>query len=650
MGIAADIVIIVVAGLLGGLVARLLKQPFIIGYILSGILIGPNAAGLLSSDIHEIEMLAEIGVALLLFAIGLEISLEALKPVRNIALIGTPIQMLLTIAFGLGIGRYFALDWQASLWLGAMLSLSSTMVLLKTLINQGWMGTLSSRVMVGMLIVQDLAIVPLMIILPQMNNAQAGLPLLGISLAKAAVFLFVMIFLGKRIIPIILKYIARSNSRELFLLSITALGLGIGYGTYLLGLSFAFGAFVAGLVLSESDYGHQALSDIIPLRELFGLLFFTSVGMLFEFNFLVEHWDKVLLLTIFVVLGKGTIFWSIARVFKYVNVVPFAVALGLFQVGEFSFVLARVGLTSGGVSHDLYALVLTTAIITMMATPLLSSLTTPIYRWYKTKQQTIPLESINLSTHTLKDHIIIAGAGRVGLNIAVVLQRLGIRYVMIELNYRGIEAAKEEGHPVLFGDAAHEVVLEAAGIEHARLLMNTVPSIVNSITIAKLSKKANPNLHIIARAAGTDHMNNLYELGVYEVVQPEFEASLEMTRQALLHYDYTASSILSFTDEIHQERYESAGKKTLENKYLSTLMSAGKMMDLHWLKLEDDSIYTRKTLMESRIRSETGVSVVAIIRAEEVLPNPSPDFQLLPDDILGVIGTNEQVHQLKEKC
>ena len=282
MGISGDIAIIVVAALLGGLIAQRLKQPLILGYILAGVVVGPNTGGITVSEVHTVEKLAEIGVALLLFALGLEFSFRELRPVRDIALFGTPIQIVLTAAFGFGTGMLLGWDWIPCVWFGALISLSSTMVILKTLENQGMFGTLSSRVMIGILIVQDLAVVPMLIILPQLSDPQAGLPILALAALKAAVFLVVVIFAGTRVIPLIMKYVAHWNSRELFLIATTALGLGIGYGTYLFGLSFALGAFVAGMLLSESDYGYQALSDIIPLRDIFSLLFFTSIGMLID--------------------------------------------------------------------------------------------------------------------------------------------------------------------------------------------------------------------------------------------------------------------------------------------------------------------------------------------------------------------------------
>jgi CPA2 family monovalent cation:H+ antiporter-2 len=341
--------------------------------------------------------------------------------------------MLLTIGYGYALGRWLGWENVPSLWLGSIISLSSTMVLLKTLMNQGRLGTLSSRVMIGMLIVQDLAVVPLMIILPQLNNPETGLPILGYAVIKAIIFLLLMVFGGTWAIPRLMAYIAKWNSRELFLLAITAIGLGVGYATYLFGLSFAFGAFVAGMVLSESDYSHQALSDIIPLRDLFGMLFFVSVGMLLDPAFLIHNFGLVMLVVTVVAVGKGLIFGGVARLFGYGNVVPIAVGLGLFQVGEFSFVLARVGLSSHSLSQDAYALILTTAIMTMVLTPVISGLTAPLYSAWKQRFKSEPLQTINIPQTGLHGHVVIAGGGRIGQHIGQILQQLGFPFVIIEL-------------------------------------------------------------------------------------------------------------------------------------------------------------------------------------------------------------------------
>lgn len=327
MGFAADLIIIIMAGFVGGLVLHRFRMPLLLGYIFAGVIIGPYALGIIP-DIKNIEFLSEIGVALLLFSIGLDFSFRELRQVGRIAVIGTPIQIALTIGYGYAIGRLFGFDAVPSLLLGAVMSLSSTMVVIKTLMNQELMGTLSSRVMIGILIVQDLAAIPMMIIIPQMNNIQDGLPLLGLAVVKAVGFLVIIFFVGTRAIPFILKVVARWNSRELFLLAVTTIGLGIGYVTHLAGLSFAFGAFVAGMVLNESDYSHQALSDIIPLRDILVLFFFTSIGMLFDLGFMIENLRVIMMITLAVLIGKGMLFAGISRAFGYRNVIPIALALG----------------------------------------------------------------------------------------------------------------------------------------------------------------------------------------------------------------------------------------------------------------------------------------------------------------------------------
>lgn len=643
MGITGDIIVIVIAAFFGGLIARLLKQPLIIGYILAGVLVGPHMGIVKVTNIHDIELLAEIGVALLLFAIGLEFSFSKLKPVRKIALIGTPIQMLLTIGFGFAIGTLFGFDWQKSIWLGALISISSTMVTLKTLMSQGWLGTLSSRVMIGMLIIQDLAIVPMMIILPQLNNPGAGLPLLGMAAVKAAIFILAMILLGTKVFPFMLRRIARWNSRELFLLFITAFGLGVGYGTYLFGLSFAFGAFIAGMVLSESDYGHQALSDIIPLRDIFGLLFFTSVGMLLDPRFLVENYQMILVLILVVSLAKGIIFTTISRIFKYRNIVPIAVGLGLFQIGEFSFVLARIGLSTNSIDNGLYSLVLTATVATMLMTPFVSGLSAPLYslrkKWFKYE----PVETINLPDTGLSDHVVIAGGGRVGQNIAQILQRMKLSFVIIELDFRCVENMKKSGYPIVYGDASQDAVLEAAHISDASLMLLTIPSVVNSQTITDRVRHLNPGLHIVARSISVEHTEEMHHRGVYEVVQPEFEASLEFTRQALLHLNISIKEIQQFTDAVRREMYAPLYESNYSYRTISQLESACNLIDLNWVTLRQGSPVIGKTIRELQIRSKTGVTVVAVMRDVSLQMNPGPDYRFKPDDLVGVVS---EPHQL----
>lgn len=640
MGITSDIVIIIVAALIGGFVALKLKQPLILGYILAGVIVGPHTGGVTVSEIHNIELLAEIGVALLLFALGLEFSLKQLKPVRTVALAGTSLQMLLTTALGVAIGRLLGWGWIASIWLGALISLSSTMVILKTLMNQGWLGTLSSRVMIGMLIVQDLAVVPFMIILPKLNNPQTGVLLLGISALKAAVFIIAIVLLGTRLLPRLMAYIAKWNSREFFLLSVTATGLGVGYATYLSGLSFAFGAFVAGMVLSESEYSHQALSEITPLRDIFGLLFFTSVGMLLDPSFLAARWDQVLLLVALVSLGKATIFTLITRLFGYGNVVPLAVGLGLFQIGEFSFVLAGIGLTTQSISNEAYSLILSTAVVSMLLTPFVSGLTAPLYSLQKRFFKREPMETINLPESGLLKHVVIAGGGRIGRQIALVLQSVGIPFVIIELDYYAIEKIKRAGFAVIYGDASQPTVLEAASIDGARLLVVTIPAVIVAQSIVEKAKTANPNLGIVARSEGIEQIRTLLEIGATEVVQPELEAGLEIVRQALVHLHIPATQVLRYVDTARRELYASIGKG--EDKISSRLKTAGNLLELNWSTVERDSVLNGCTIGNLGIRTRTGVSVVGVMRGSIFHPNPTPQFRFAEGDFIAVIGSREQ--------
>jgi len=555
MGIAGDIAIIVTAALLGGIIAQILRQPLIIGYILAGVFVGPYTGGISIADVHNIEKLAEIGVALLLFALGLEFSFRELKPVRNIALIGTPIQIVLTTAYGFCIGQLMGWEWVTSVWFGALISLSSTMVILKTLEKQGMLGTLSSRVMIGVLIIQDLAVIPMLIILPQLNAPDGGWHILAWAVLKAAIFLVIVIIAGVRIIPWVMRFIANWNSRELFLVATTALGLGIGYGTYLFGLSFAFGAFVTGLLLSESDYAYQALSDIIPLRDIFSLLFFTSIGMLLDPGYLMNHLGIILFLVVVVMLGKALILAALSKIFRYRNVIPLAMGLGLSQVGEFSFVLGLVGLNTQSISSEFYSMVLTMTIVTMLLTPFVSGLTSPFYTVWCRWRKPVPLEPLHFPKTGLHDHLVIAGGGRIGNSIAHVLQKLEIPFVVIELNSRRVDDLRVHGFPLLYGDASKETILKAAEIDKARLLLITTPLSVIAREIVEQAKKINAGLHIIARAQGIEEMGALHDQGVGHIVQPEFEASLEMTFQALRHLDMPIDQIRQFTDEVRRGLY-----------------------------------------------------------------------------------------------
>jgi CPA2 family monovalent cation:H+ antiporter-2 len=642
MGIAADIAIILVAALLGGFIAQRLRQPLILGYIVAGILVGPHTGGVTVTEIHDIELLAEIGVALLLFALGLEFNFKKLERVRPIAFLGTPIQLLLTIALGYGIGQVFGWSPYQSLWFGALISLSSTMVILKTLMAQGTLGSLASRIMIGMLIVQDLAVVPMLIILPELQNLERGLPQLGLAVLRAAVFLLAMIYGGTRVIPAVLKRVAAWNARELFLISVMALGIGIGYVTYLVGLSFAFGAFVAGMVLSESEYSHQALSDIIPLRDVFGMLFFVSVGMLLDPAFLLANLGLVLLVVLLITVGKAVILGGLTRAFGYHGLTPFAVGLGLFQIGEFAFVLARVGLARQAISPDLYALVLATAVMTMVLTPFATRATQPIEQWYRRWRGAAPPMPMPIPDGEPHNHIIIAGYGRVGRYTADVLRRLNLPFVVIELDQHLTDQVKTTGVPVIYGDASSPIVLEAAGIHSARLMLVAVSAAIDIELIVRGVRQLNPDLHIVVRAARRAQIEELRAFGIHEIVQPEFEAGLEMVRQSLLHFDIPAVEIERLSDAVRSELYQPFQTLHTDAHLLDRLRRTRRLLDIEWVTIPADSPLVGESIGSAAIRQHTGASIVAVLRDTETHHNPGPTLVLNAGDSVAVLGMPEQ--------
>jgi CPA2 family monovalent cation:H+ antiporter-2 len=642
MGIAADIAIILVAALLGGFVAQRFGQPLIVGYIVAGVLVGPYTGGVTVTEIHDIELLAEIGVALLLFALGLEFNFKKLQRIRAIAFIGTPIQIALTIGVGYGIGQLLGWSAYESIWFGALVSLSSTMVILKTLMAQGTLGTLASRIMIGMLIVQDLAVVPMLIILPELQNLGQGLQTLGFAVLRAIVFLLIMVYGGMWFIPLVLRRVAAWNSRELFLVSVMAIGLGIGYATYLVGLSFAFGAFVAGMVLSESDYSHQALSDILPLRDVFGLMFFVSVGMLIDPAFLIANLGTVLLVVLLVASAKALVFAGVTRAFGYREQIPLAVGFGLFQIGEFAFVLARVGLAKGAIRSETFALILATAVITMVLTPFATRAVDPLFAWYQRRRGRPQIEAAHLPDEELRDHIIIVGYGRVGRYAGEVLHQLNMPCVVIDQDQRAVDQAKASGLPVIYGDASSPVVLEGAGVHNARLVLVVVSAALDVELVVRQVRELDPDLHIVARATRLSQVEDLRRFGIHEIVQPEFEAGLELVRQTLLHFDIPAAEIEHLSDAIRTERYQPFQTLHTDAQVLAQLRRARHALDIEWMTLPPEAPIVGQPIGASGIRERTGALIAALLRDETVVGNPGPEEVLSAGQSIAIVGTPEQ--------
>jgi monovalent cation:H+ antiporter-2, CPA2 family len=436
--------------------------------------------------------------------------------------------------------------------------------------------------------------------------------------------------------------VASWNSRELFLMSVVAIGLGIGYGTYLFGLSFAFGAFVAGMVLSRSEYSYQALADIGPLRDVFAMLFFVSVGMLIDPAFLVEQAGAIALVIAGVFVVKGLIFAGVARSFGYVNIAPFAVGLGLFQVGEFSFVIAQTGLSVGAISEEVYSVALMAAVVTMSATPFATRLAPLVYGRWRERYPREPLKTFNLPDRGLRDHVVVIGYGRVGGFVAQLLHRLEQPFVVVDSNPASADRARDAGFPTISGDGAADPVLEAAGIERARLVILTVPDALGARLIVSRVRAIDPEIHIVARSSSADQLADLGRLGVYEAVQPEFEAGLELGRQALSHLGVGAEQIQQFSDKVRSELYAPMASGATEDGLLAQLRRTSRLIETEWVRVPEESAITGKTIGELGIRNRIGASVVAVVRGEEVLPNPGPQESFRGGDVVGVLGTAEQ--------
>lgn len=543
------------------MLARLLRLPLLVGYVLAGIVVGPHTGGPTVGQIDEIELLAEIGVALLLFSLGLEISFANLRPVRKIALIGGPIQILATAAaatiaaiVGLGMGPVEAT------WFGSMISVSSTMVVLKVLTAGGLTNTLASRVMIGMLVMQDLAVIPMLVILPRLGGDPSDLlSRLGASLVISGGFLAATYFLGTRFLPVLLRRILAWGSRELFLVAVVATGVGVGSATHAAGMSFALGAFVAGIILSESEFSHQALSDVVPLRDIFGLLFFVTVGMLFDPGYAVKNAWLITLVILLIFAGKALIFGLIARAFGYTYMAPWIIGLGLSQIGEFSFVLARTGMASGLVSKSTYDLALTATIITMALSPTVSSLALPLGRYFRRKLPGPSPAAMPSPIPALSRHVILGGYGRAGRAVAQALHAASTPFVIIESNHALMPDIAKAGYHGIWGDITSPEILHAARVEYAMMLLLTMPdySVVH-LTIQR-AHQINAGLNVIARAARSHHVEELRHLGVASAVQPEFEGGLEMVRQALIACRQKESDVQRIVGKIRAELYSPDG-------------------------------------------------------------------------------------------
>ena len=536
-----DIVIIFLAAFLGGLLARSLRLPVLLGYLAVGMVIGPHVLGVVG-EVDTVRVLAEFGVILLLFSVGIEISFRDLRNHGKVVVLGGIGQIAGTavVAYFIGI----ALGWhseQAAVF-GLVVSLSSTMVVLKTLTDLGQLRSVHGQVLTGNLLVQDLAFVPMMAILPALGGEAGGfLADFALGIAKAAVVLGLMALLGGKAIPWLLSHVAHLGSREVFILTVVAIIFTIAAITESVGLSAALGAFVAGLLLNQSDFGHRALSEVVPLRHVFSALFFVSLGMLTEPAFLAENWRVVLVTIGVAVLVKFALTASLTRAFGYLPHTALLTGLGIGQVGEFSFILAGSAVTLGIVGDDFLSLIVVSAVVTMAMTPWVMnggerainglsqrvSLLRPYRLGNKKSEERQP---------SLEGHVVVCGFGHIGSLVAQALSEHAVNFIVIDLDPQMVVQCRGQGHPAIHGESGSEAVLEAAGVKFARLMVISTADPISAWVTAQQALHLNPDLDIVARVHSREEGERLQRLGVREVVWPEMEAGLGMVRHSLQRY------------------------------------------------------------------------------------------------------------------
>jgi CPA2 family monovalent cation:H+ antiporter-2 len=549
MGIASDLVLIVLTALVGGLAARACHQPVIIGFILAGIVVGPYTGGPTVEHLHDIQMLAEVGVALLLFTIGLEFSFAELRRLAKISFGATPLQIVLCMLACVIAGALLGLPRADALWLGGAVALSSTMVVMKSLASRDALDSEAGRIMLAVLIAQDIAVVPLIIILPQLSGSSIDVAPLAWALGKSALFLAIMYLTGTRLFPRLFSWIGRLGSNELFFVATLSIALGAGYISHAFGLSFALGAFAAGMLLSETDFNHQALSDVSGLRDLFGLIFFVSVGMLFNPDFFFAHIGVIFLGTVLLVVLKALLVAGPLRLSGFGVTSSLVAGLGLAQVGEFAFVVATTGQRVGQLSHDSFAYMISVGVLSMVLTPSLlwaGSFVPALFRSGEIRDLTevAPRDEVG--------HILIVGGGVVGVLVARTLETLGKPYLLVERDYRKVTHLRAEGFHVLFGDATHRAVLEAAAIRSASLVVvaSTRDGFLSGM-VATMKSLA-PHVSIVARVQDIESAVLLPDGAVQELVQPQKEVALEMIRQSLVALKIIEPEITATLEALRQ--------------------------------------------------------------------------------------------------
>ncbi|MFO7597157.1 MAG: cation:proton antiporter [Desulfocurvibacter africanus] len=629
------------------IVCHRFRIPAIIGFLLTGVLAGPHGLGLVSAA-HEVEVLAEIGVILLLFVIGMELSFKELLRIKKPVFLGGAAQVLLTIVVFDGLAMLMGASAGHAVFAGFLAALSSTAVVLKLLSERAELDAPHGRIALGILIFQDIVVVPMMLLIPFLSgragNLGASLMLLAI---KTVVIILILWVLAKWVIPRVLLMVVRTRSRELFLMTTLGLCFSVAMLTSAVGLSLSLGAFLAGLLMSESEYSLSALEGILPFRDVFTSVFFVSIGMLLDMGYFMDNLGVVVLVTLAVLVVKSVLATGAGLVLGYPLRVTVQAGLALGQIGEFSFVLAGVGVSYGLLAGSEYQLFLAAAIMTMALTPFLIMAAPRVSAFLARKA---PLSGGPLvpagtecDAETLNDHLVIVGFGVGGRHLARAAQMAGIRYVIVEMNPDTVRNEAAKGEPIFYGDAAQPAVMEHAGLSRARILAVVIadPAAIRRITEA--ARKTNPALRIVVRTRFVAEIEPLKALGANEVIPEEFETSVEIFTRVLSAYLVPRRDIERFTFDVRAEGYGLLRKPGQAREPYCDLSGVCSGFEVTALKVDEGSFLDGKNLKESELRKTHGLTLVAINREGKMIANPGAGLRLQGGDVAYIFGEHAEV-------
>lgn len=624
-----------------------LRLVSMLGFLVTGILVGPNGFGLISAT-HEVEVLAEVGVVLLLFSIGIEFSMESLLRIKKYVIFGGAFQVLITTLISFVISRQFGLAIGQSVFIGFLVSLSSTAIVLRLFQQRAEVESPQGQLSLGILIFQDIIIIPMMLVTPLLAGmtGQGHEPVIQLFL-KAILLILLAVVGTKWIVPRILYLIARTQSRELFILITLVICFAVAFLSHSLGLSLALGAFLAGLIISETEFSYEALGNIIPFRDIFMSLFFISIGMLLEVKFLIIHPGQVILIAFAVMFLKTAAVCLVVLLLGFPIRTAMLTGLALFQVGEFSFILFMRGSELGILEEQFYQFFLNVSIITMGVTPfaiafaprlvdlvyklpLPNKLKTGFTDFMKTKEYR--------RREKLKDHLIIIGFGFNGRNLARVAKNVAIPYVIIEVNPQTVRDERAKGEPIFYGDASQESVLQQADIRYARVVVIVIPDPLASRRITATVKKENPKAFIIARTRFITEMKPLYDLGVNQVIPEEFETSIEIFSRVLAKYLIPINEIERLIVEVRADGYEMFRTVSKEPTFLHDLEVHFPDIEVNSFRVVEGSPIVGKSLRQIELRKKYGITLLAIQRDHQILSNPDADSVILEKDLVVVLS------------